>query len=240
MKTYIDLGGTPEFKFAGAILLYRGGKSAFATHHAVDDEEQGKPPRLGVAQPLSTAFLKQLAGELGYRLPVEILPEVVLVRTPETLVWWSPARMRTMFFAEHAEEAREISGRQFPQPALVFKVAGRELWVRAFAENRRPVAGTVLKTAPYWNCTAESGHVCQGTMRSPESGTSLDSIQTWEKAFFQSQFTHASGGGRLSKYPGGFVALWRSLAESRKPFPQKYLADCGETLRQFVERRDAP
>jgi PRTRC genetic system protein B len=170
---------------------------------------------------------------------VEILPQTVLVRTPEMLVWWSPARVRPMFFAEHADEAREIGGKRFPQPALVFKVSGHELWVRAIAADRRPEPGTLLKTAPYWNCTAGSGHVCQGTMRSPEDATSVDSIAAWERAFFQSRFTHASGAGRLSKYAGGFVALWKSLAGSEQRFPVRYLADCGETLHQFVERRDA-
>jgi len=237
MKAYVDFGGTPEFKLSGAILLYQGHNTAFATYHLVREGRQDEAPQLGAAQPLTTAFLEQLAGELGHRLPVEILPENVLLRTPEVLVWWSPARARTMFFAEHVEEAQAINGKRFPQPALVFKVAGRELSVRALPENLRPGPGTELKTAPYWNC-AESGVCCQGTMRSPEVGTSLDAMEAWERAFFQSRFTHAYGAARLTSSPGGFLALWASLADSAGAFPVEYLTDVRETLQQFVERRD--
>ena len=144
MKTCVDFGGTPEFKLLGAILLYQGHNTAFATYDPVREGRQEEAPQLGAAQPLTTAFLEQLAGDLGHRLPVEILPENVLVRTPEVLVWWSPARARTMFFAEHVEEAQAINGKRFPQPALVFKVAGRELWVRALPENHRPGPGMEL------------------------------------------------------------------------------------------------
>jgi PRTRC genetic system protein B len=239
MKTYADLGGIPEFKLEGAVLLYRGCKSAFATYHAACTAAADEAPRLDVAQPLTTAFLRQLAGELGYRLPIEILPENILVRSPEMLVWWSAPRRRTMFFSEHARETRGINGRQFPQPPLVFKVVGRELWVRALAENARPGPPTMLQTAPYWNCSAESGHVCQGSMRVPEIATALEAIDGWERAFFQSEFTHPMGAAQLTTCPGGFVALWTRLADAAQPFPSRYLAPCGETLQQFVERRDS-
>ncbi len=237
MKTYVDFGGTPEFKLQGAILLYQGHKTAFATYHPAREGRQDEPPQLSAAQPLTTAFLEELAGVLGHRLPVEILPADVLVRTPEVLVWWSRARVRPMFFGEHVEAAHAINGKRFPQPALVFKVAGRDLWVRALAEGQRPGPETRLMTAPYWNC-AESGRCCQGTMRSPEVGTSLDAIGAWERAFFQSRFTHAYGAARLTKHPGGFLGLWASLADSEGAFPAEYLTDARETLQQFVETRD--
>jgi PRTRC genetic system protein B len=235
MKGYVDLGGTPEFKLAAAVLVYQGGKTAFATLHPVTHRDRGTPG-LDPAQPLSTAFLRALAGELGYRLPVEILPENVLVRTPEMLAWWCRRTPRTMFFASHAKELAPVSGRLFPQPALVFKVIGQELWVRALPKDARPNANTTLMTAPYWNCS-EEGRVCQGTMRAPEEGTSLKAMETWERAFFRSEFTHAYGAARLTTHPGGFAGLWSSLANSRKAFPAPYLTDARETLQQFVERR---
>ncbi len=238
MRTYVDFGGTPEFKLTGAILIYQGERKSFCTYHAVRQHSSEEPPQLDVAQPLSTGFLKALAGELGYRVAAEILPEGVLARTPEMLVWWTPARRRTMFFADHAKELREVNGKQFPQPPLVFKVVEKDLWVRALSENKRPGPATVLKVAPFWNCSAV-GHCCQGSMRSPEVGTSLDAIDVWDRAFFQSEFTHAYGVARLTTFPGGFTALWNSLADAREPFPAKYLADAGETLQQFVEGRDS-
>ena len=187
---------------------------------------------------MTTAFLKTLAGELGYSVPAEILPETVLARTPDLLVWWTPARVRPLFLPEHVAAAAPLKGKLFPQPPLVFKVSGRELWVRALEENARPRPATQLKTAPYWNC-AESGQVCQGSMRSPDAGPSLEAIEVWERAFFQSEFTHAYGGARITSHRDGFLGLWKSLANVEGPFPAHYLTDARETLARFVERKGA-
>jgi len=43
----------------------------------------------------------------------EILPENVLVRTPDMLVWWRPAQRRKMFF-RHEDKLGVVSGRVFP------------------------------------------------------------------------------------------------------------------------------
>jgi hypothetical protein len=75
-------------------------------------------------------------------------------------------------------------------------------------------------------------------MRSPEVGASPDAIEAWERAFFQSRFTHAYGAARLTRHPDGFIALWAGLADSQGAFPAEYLTDARETLQQFVERRD--
>ena len=141
-----------------------------------------------------------------------------------------------MFFGGTDEEARKLSVLVFPHPALVFKVAGKDLHVRALATSSRPGPETPLKTAPYWNTDGPRGHVCPGTMRLPESADAA-SIPHWENAYFQSEFTHASGAVRLTSHPEGFIGLWRSLA-GRKRFPARYLTDAGETLQEFVARGD--
>jgi PRTRC genetic system protein B len=102
-------------------------------------------------------------------------------------------------------------------------------------KNERPTAKTKLKTAPFWNGN-EVGQICVGTMRIPES-PGVEAMEGWERGFFQSEFTHASGAARLTSFPGGFLALCRHLAGSRNPFPVEYLTDARESLRQFVERR---
>jgi PRTRC genetic system protein B len=134
-----------------------------------------------------------------------------------------------MFFGGSDQEARKLNGLVFPHPALVFKVAGRDLFVRAVATDSRPGAATSLKTAPYWNTDIR---VCPGSMRVPDT-LDVASISSWEDAFFQSEFTHAAGAVRLTNHPGGFIGLWRSLA-GKKRFPVQYLTDAGETLQEFV------
>jgi len=134
-----------------------------------------------------------------------------------------------MFFGGTDEEARKLNGFVFPHPALIFKVAGRELFVRAVATNSRPSPETPLKTAPYSNTDAR---VCAGSMRVPDTSDAA-SIPQWEDAFFQSEFTHAAGAVRLTSHPEGFIGLWQSLV-GMKRFPVQYLADAGETLQEFV------
>ena len=163
----------------------------------------------------------------------EFLPENVLARTPDIMVWRSRAQRRVMFFGGGSEESLSLNGRMYPHPALVFKVSGHELFVRALEINARPCANTPLKTAPYWNTNGQ-GLVCQGSMRVPDE-VNVDSIGGWEDAYFSSEFTHASGAIRLTNHSGGFFGLWSSLADGPEQFPTAFLTDANQTLREFIE-----
>jgi PRTRC genetic system protein B len=125
-----------------------------------------------------------------------------------------------MFFRRDSELAN-ISGRRFPHPALLFVVRGGSLYVRALRCSSRPTAETYLYAAPYWN-TGSDGAVCAGTMRVPRSA-SVATMACWEQAFFESEFTHPGGAGRLTKQKGGCATLWRELAEKEKEFPLRTL-----------------
>jgi len=233
MQAYVNIGANREFRLTEAILIYRGGgEGAFASLHQVKQVENGAP-YLAPGEALTTTFLRTLAQGLGAQTKPEILPDNVMARTPDMLVWWSRPRRRAMFFGGTDEEARRLNGLVFPHPALIFKVVGKDLLVRAFASISRPIPETPLKTAPYWN-TDSRGLVCPGSMRVPES-SDLASMTQWEGAYFQSEFTHAAGAVRLTKYPKGFVGLWRALV-GRKRFPLQCLTDAGETLQEFVAR----
>jgi PRTRC genetic system protein B len=231
MQAYVQIGASREVTLQRAILIYGNGRSVFATLHEV--RCSGEAPYLAPGEALTTAFLRSLAEGLGSRVRLEILPENVLARTPETIVWWSRARHRLMFFGGSEATAQELNGRMYPHPALVFRVTGAELFVRALGSNTRPTADTRLKTAPYYN-TDSHGRVCLGSMRVPED-TSVEAISEWESSYFSSAFTHPSGAVRLTSHPGGFVRLWRELAASRGRFPVRFLTDARQTLRQFVE-----
>lgn len=232
MNTYVDVGGATVLSLRGAILIYQGSR-AFATWHEAKQTDQGAP-FLGEARPLTTEFVHALSQELGSRVPVEILPENVLVRTADTIVWWTPASHRTMFFRATDKEARALSGKRLPQPPLVWRVSGRELWVRAIRENTRPAAETELSVAPYWNVNADDGLTCQGSMRSPEE-SGVGAIVQWERAFFQSEFTHQTGARRLTTHPEGCLGLWTSLMKSRKPFPADLLSPANQKLADFAQ-----
>ena len=231
MKAYVDIGANREFKLSEAVLIYRsGGDGAFVSLHKVEQNHDGAP-YLAAGEPLTTAFVRTLAEGIGARVKPEIFPESILARTPDLLVWWSRPQPRIMFLGGTDEQARKLNGLVFPHPALVFKVAGRNLFVRALATTSRPVRQSRLKTVPYWN-TDNRGLVCPGTMRVPD-GSEVSSIPLWEAAYFQSEFTHAAGAVRLTRHPEGFIGLWRELA-GRKTFPVRYLVDAGEMLEEFV------
>ena len=235
MTKTVHFGSNRSFGLSKAILVYSDGQELFATVHAPRDSPDGGPPYLDAGEALSVDFLKQLAKGLGRNVPREILPANVLVRTPDMLIWWTRSQRRTMFYSDSGD-GRTLNGKLFPQPALVFKVCGSELSVRALTENKRPRRDTPLMFAPYWNCDS-AGRVCQGSMRAPGK-LCLEAMKGWEKAFFESEFTHAAIGARLTAHPEGFLGLWRDLAGSEGEFPGESLVKSGDTLETFVQSRE--
>ena len=233
MDIHVRIGDNRIFALKQAVLVYEEGNRAFATLHEVKSRPDG-PSYLCAGQSVTTGFLETLAKGLGASMAAEVLPENVLARTPELIAWWSPAQARLMFFGDGDPKTRHLNGKNYPHPALVFMIRGRELFIRALRENRRPKPDARLMNAPYWN-TDSRGQVCLGSMRVPDEN-SVGSLPSWENAYFASEFTHPSGAIRLTSHPGGFLGLWSSLAE-RKRFPAKFLAESKQTLQEFVERR---
>jgi len=236
MRFSIDVGSELELKLYQAVLLYRNdhGNRFMATVHGVVQKETAGTPLLGSGHLLSTAALRQLTKQLGTSCPAEFLPETVVARTPELIAWWTPAAVRPMFFRD-GSELGGISGKLFPHPALLFVVRNGVLFVRALPKNHRPVPDTRLAAAPYWNIDS-NGVVCAGTMRIPKSVT-VASISAWQQAFFQSEFTHPGGAGRLTKRKGGTATLWRSLT-GMKVFPKSALIEM-EPLNEYMEKLEA-
>jgi hypothetical protein len=73
-------------------------------------------------------------------------------------------------------------------------------------------------------------------MRTPKSLT-IASIAAWQQAFFQSEFTHSGGGGRLTKRRGGTTSLWKILA-GKERFPLSTLIEL-EPLEKYLKRLEA-
>ena len=236
MRFGIDVGSELELKLYQAVLLYRNdhGNRVMATVHGVGQTETNGAPALGAGQLLSTAALRELTKQLGTSSQAECLPDNVIARTPELIAWWTPAAVRPMFFRQGSELA-DISGKLFPHPALLFAARNGVLFVRALAESKRPEADTKLAAAPYWNIDSD-GKVCAGTMRVPKS-VSVNSIPAWQHAFFQSEFTHPGGAGRLTKRKGGTAALWKSLANESR-FPRLALIEV-ETVNDYLKKLEA-
>jgi len=232
MNLYLRFGDNRTFALKQAVLLYQDGSRVFASLHEVK-HRPNEASYLCAGQSVTTGFLETLAKGLDASMGAEVLPGHVLARTPELIAWWSRAQPRLMFFGDRDVKTKTLSGKIYPHPALVFMVHGRELFVRALAEDCRPKVDTRLRNAPYWNSDAD-GRVCLGSMRVPEE-TGVGSLTGSGTAYFASEFTHPSGAVRLTTHPGGFLGLWSNLA-GRKQFPAKFLADSKQTLQEFVAR----
>jgi PRTRC genetic system protein B len=238
MNISVNIGRSQDYKLSRALLVYGTSdyngfpyRHPFLTVHEVVHE--GENARLAAGQLVTPDLLARIMASLGRSVPLEILPERVLVRTTDTIVWWMPACERVLFFSDRGDQTLiALNGQRYPQPPLVFKTSGSRLWVRALNGNARPEADTVMHIAPYWNCD-DCGNVCIGSMKIPRE-KSVSAITTWEAAFFQSEFTHAgSGRQKPTMHPHGIVGLWKAL-RNEKTFPVRYLVPLKETLATFV------
>lgn len=213
MQVTTQIGNNHDFQLKQAILIYEdqiSRRAKFATVHRVTQSGVGQPPSLAPGTLLTARFLEHLLHGLQKPAPAVILPENVLAYTSNLLVWWTPPRLHRMFFSDGAEDRRTISGETCPHPALVWKVHRGCLFLRALAEPLRPTAQTKLMVAPYWNTEPGQGDVCEGDMPRPRH-TDVTNMLEWEEGFFNSQFTHPSGMGKLTAHAGGFIGLWTEL-----------------------------
>jgi len=185
-------------------FVERGFRRFYSQNRAVDV----KRVWVGEGQLMTPQMLLDLMAGLGRSVPAEILPARVLVRTAAMVVWWVRACERIMFFSDHGADPslKNMNGKLYPHPPLLFKACGSHLWVRALAKAERPTAETNLCTAPYWNCY-DNGVCCTGSMKIPQE-KSVAAIDLWEESFFQSEFTHASGVRKHVHFRGGFLAMW--------------------------------
>jgi PRTRC genetic system protein B len=234
MQAYVSLGTTRTYRLKQAVLLYEGDGQSFATVHDVIENTEGEAPLLGPGQALGSTFLQVLSGQLLGSLAPEVLPANVLSRTPDSIAWWTPTQQRPLFFRTNDEGLARLNGRMYPHPALVFRVVGTELAVRALPTSTRPEAATGLMIAPYWN-TYDDGKVCGGSMAVPSQLT-LETYPQWERAFFESEFTHAGGATKLTRYKGGVLALWRKLIDTEE-FPVEQLVTSNQQLQDFILTR---
>jgi hypothetical protein len=147
----VKIGSTQDFRLSRALLVY--GKTSYdafpyrhpfiVVHDVIHDDDGA---RLAEGQLVTPQMLIDLMVGLGQRAPIEILPDRVIVRTLDSIVWWTPAQERIMFFSDRGNDAglKKMNGKHYPHPPLLFKTAGTHLSVRALLNNKRPTPETKL------------------------------------------------------------------------------------------------
>lgn len=234
MNAYLECTGNESIALTGALMLYESRKRAFAVWHKAKPSG-GECVHLGEAQALTTEFVRSLSQGLRAELQAEVLPENILVWSSDLVVWWARRSIRRIFFRNNSEAPAGLSGVQFSQPALLWCASGQELTVRALSTNRRPTADTSLMIAPYWNVDGDTGRVCVGSMKVPELA-GVAALAQWEKAFFESEFTHQTGVKRLVQGAKGYFDVWEQVRVGRRAFPAKCLVPANETLSNLIRR----
>ncbi len=234
MKLSYNRGNAAPCKLKGVVGLYESFESIFVVWYE-SVSSIGEVPHLGAGRMLTTEFLRSVNRALQKEMCPEVLPECVLVWNSDLVVWWSRRCTRRMFFRNSSEAPIGLSGAEFPQPPLLWCASGHELTVRALSMNRRPTADTPLMIAPYWNVDGDTGRVCLGSMKVPEL-VGVAALARWEKAFFESEFTHQTGVKRLVQGPKGYFDVWEQVRSSPRAFPSKCLVPANETLSDLILR----
>lgn len=239
VASYMENG--VDMQLSRAILLYEAQGVAIATLHSILVNEG--VPTLLPGQCLTREHLMELMGRLS-NAPVakQLLSENVLCDTG-CLCWWKPACRAPIFFSTKEKKFnQEVSGKEVLHPPLLFLAKPGRLQIFALKENERPTAETVLCRAPYYNLYDE-GAMCRGNVRLPEVCQVRD-IPIWEKAFFETNFTHSNiGGQKLTTHPGGHDGLWREMAapvktwcSGKEVFPGEMLIPLKLTLQEAVNK----
>lgn len=233
--------GESTLRLNQAILVYTGGdREAYATLHDIQRGKGGT--RIGAGIPATpeacAGFIKLLADKAAFS--GFIAPQILYVG-PRTVAWWRPPSRERVWFntkkppetdqtAVHIGERTAIT----PHPGLVFALASGEWYVAAVKGSARPAPDTKLHVAPYFNVW-DSGHICEGNVRRPSKVTP-ESIAAFERAFFESRFTHPNT-KRLVQFKGGAGALWQQLLDGRfKHFPERALRPRRQTLAAWLNQ----
>lgn len=231
--------GGRDLRLSAAVLVYGDGAgAAYATVHAIDGE--AKKMCLEAGRPATRAACAQLARALGEASTLSgFTPPALVYLGAQAIAWWrAPVRSR-VFFDSPDDPQRQGVGRRnavVPHPGLVFAITASDWYVAALRGGARPGPQTKLFRAPYFNVW-QSGQICTGNVRLPER-MSADMIAAYERAFFDSNFTHPNDPRGLVRHQGGAIGLWTALLDGRYPqaFPERALMPMDCTLATFIKR----
>ena len=231
MKFESDFSSAKTLQLTSAILFYTaGGSDTLATIHSVEQTETGA--RIGPGKVPSAAALQRLASELFSAKGIQYLPANVLAYTNTRIVWHQSSCLRRIWFGKDikSDRLKALNGKVVRWPALLFGATNRGLNVHALASDERPLPTTPLYRAPFPNVTPEGGvALCSAR---PPSHSGIDTMNGFERSFYDTQFTHSEGTGTVH---GDYSVLWESMATKPKAFPLASLKSSKITLESYLK-----
>jgi PRTRC genetic system protein B len=239
MNTNVTFGGQDrQYDLTSAILIYEDAShNAAATVHKVTVDGRSQRPNLMPGQPLTMPALEGLINTLTNRVASNgFIDGRILSMSMNRLMWFCPASRQRIWFkpsnkGDDSEAVLKAINSKFAwHPPLLFRADNRRLCVWALLDNQRPRLNSRLWRAPYWNLG--EGHMCNGNLELPAPAP--ENIAAFERAFFNSAFTHSSE-GRLTTFKGGHNSLWAHLTKRKTSPPMNFWAGALVRTEQTVQ-----
>lgn len=232
----IHTGADTRLQLKQAVLLYRSSEGAvYATTHPVEIEADSPQRKvIGAGIPMTKESLAEFASAVSTATAFAgFIPERLLYSSPNLIAWWVPESIRKCWFkAKNRFIGTTVA--DVAHPAMVFIATPGDWYVFALKESARPTPKTKLAHAPHFNVW-DGGRVCSGNVQLPAT-IDAATIDAYERAFFQSNFTHPNR-ERATSYKGGMTMLWRSQIKSPSiERMRRALRTSSETLEQAITR----
>lgn len=172
-----------------AIVMYnddRNGHTVCATRHQVRENNTLSLGRVVSAAQVAKVFAGLNTGQST--LSNQILPESVLVDSPDRLVWYKRRFVGEMWF--RVGQKPECLVVEWTPLIFLADKERNALKVFALGSNSRPDPETRLYHAPLMNING-FGDLCQGSAQLPAE-ISVATIEACEASLIESQFTHVN------------------------------------------------
>lgn len=227
-----------SYQLTAAVLIYTNPhqRHAFATKHEV--AMFASRPMIRPGTPFTEEDYKVLVQAMAPAEQPRMLwhDPRLLAKGLGRIVWWSPPKMRSLFFKKSGHNGGTFDGRgTCPTPGLVFMATERDLYIYAFKGASAPTPETKLYQAPFFNVWSR-GQVCVGNAARPQIER-RDDLDAWDRMFFGSHFTHPNFTQKDRLTIGADPAVfWKAQIE--KPdseFPEKVLYDLKLRVSDLVQ-----
>jgi PRTRC genetic system protein B len=158
------------------------------------------------------------------------LPENLLAYNNDdaipTIIWYVKSGWYNLSFVKKLN----INDGLMHLPTLIFKLKGSNLKVYA-VKTIKPKLNSKLYQAPMHNIYNDGG-VCMGNAKIFSSNEVSEMMKNWEKAFFQSKFSHLQSQG--SPIKGNLNIFIKDQIDNNKIFDNNVLKPFGKKLKDLI------
>lgn len=208
-----------EYKPTLALVVYmageKGNEEYYLESHRIGNAGEileGKPLLQETLNDIVDVFFDERKNKTGISgfLPENLLSFDVLPGGYYSMVWYQPAQIKLMHFAENLK----IPSGEAEVPAMIYKANRKDLSVYAIKSKSRPDLKTALFKAPFHNVYT-NGEVCLGNakLKKPTEKTYQSEMQYWEDLFWKSEFSHLNGS--VSPTKSNINTLWKKAIKAK-------------------------